>query len=350
VPADDAEGETAPPPANARATNGAAARPANAPALGKPQLPGEKPAGRAFVSPVVRRLVAEHHVDLTQVAGSGLGGRVTRQDLLAYLEEMERSGRPPAAPEALAGEAPLAEDELLHPLSTMRRAIAQHMVKSKQTAPHVTTIFEVDMTAVVRHREANKQAAAARGLPLTLTPYLVAAAAQALRETPAVNSRYSEQGIIESRRVHIGVAVSLPAGLLVPVVRNADELTLAGLARAVADLAERARSGSLGVDEVSGATFTITNHGVSGSLIGTPIIAQPQSAILGVGAVVKRPVVVSLPEAGRSLLPGPGDAIVIRPMAYLSLTFDHRLLDGATADGFLASIKRTLEGWPEGGL
>lgn len=319
-----------------------------APAAGL--APGEKPVGRAFVSPVVRRLVAEHHVDLERVPGSGVAGRITRQDVLAYLEQAETS---PAIPAPVTSASPVAvpstaaalgDDELLRPLSAMRRAIAQHMVKSKQTAPHVTTIFEVDMGAVLRHREAHKQAAAERGVSLTVTPYLVAAAAQALRAHPAVNSRYGEQGIIESKRVHVGVAVAVEGGLLVPVVRNADELTLMGLARAVTELAQRARTGALAPDDLTGGTFTITNHGVSGSLIGTPIIAQPQSAILGVGAIVKRPVVVSL-DGDASLLPGPDDAIVIRPMAYLSLTFDHRLLDGAAADAFLATLKQALETW-----
>ncbi len=322
----------------------------NAPAAqsSAPVQPGEKPAGRSFVSPVVKRIAAEHAVDLEQVPGTGLAGRITRQDLLGYLAEPPAAAHAVEAPAATGGAA--GADELLHPLSTMRRTIAQHMVKSVQTAPHAATIFEVDMTAVVLHRERHKQAAEARGAPLTFTPYFVAAAAQALRAHPLVNSRWGEQGIIESRRVHVGVAVSLPGGLMVPVIRDADELSLLGLARAVADLAQRARSNGLGVDDLSGGTFTVTNHGVGGSLLGVPIIAQPQSAILGIGAIVKRPVVVTLDGAARSLLPGPADAIVIRPMAYLCLSFDHRLLDGAEADAFLSTLKRALESWPAAGL
>lgn len=316
--------------------------------VGASAQPGEKPAGRSFLSPVVKRIAAEHAVDLEQVPGTGLAGRITRQDLLGYLAEPPAAARAVEAPAATGGAA--GADELLHPLSTMRRTIAQHMVKSVQTAPHAATIFEVDMTAVVLHRERHKQAAEARGAPLTFTPYFVAAAAQALRAHPLVNSRWGEQGIVESRRVHVGVAVSLPAGLVVPVIRDADELSLLGLARAVADLAQRARSSSLGVDDLSGGTFTVTNHGVGGSLLGVPIIAQPQSAILGVGAIVKRPVVVTLGGAARSLLPGPADAIVIRPMAYLCLSFDHRLLDGAEADAFMTTLKQALEGWPEAAL
>lgn len=301
-----------------------------------------RPTGRAFVSPVVKKIAREHAVDLDQVPGTGLAGRVTKQDVLAYLEES--ASQPAPASPAL----PPDEDEILHPLSAMRRAIAQHMSHSVQASAHVTTIFEADMTAVVRHREAHREEFAQRGVKLTFTPYVVAAVAAALRAHPLANSRYTDAGIVESRRVHVGVAVATDKGngekgLLVPVVRDADERTLAGLARAVEDLAARARSGKLSPDDLAGGTFTITNHGVGGSLIGTPIINQPQSGILGVGAIVKRPVVRSTTP---SLLPDADDAIVIRPMAYLSYSFDHRLLDGASADAFVAEIKQRLEAWP----
>jgi 2-oxoglutarate dehydrogenase E2 component (dihydrolipoamide succinyltransferase) len=229
----------------------------------------------------------------------------------------------------------------------MRRAIAQHMVQSKATSPHVTTVFEVDMTAVVRHREQHKAAYADRGVRLTFTPYFVAATARALRAVPAANARFHSAGeqsaLVLLRRIHIGVAVAVDQGLLVPVIRDADERNLQGLARAVNDLAEQARSGALSPDALRGGTFTLTNHGVSGSLLGTPIINQPQAGILGIGAIVKRPVVRS---ASASLLPSADDAIVIRPMAYLSLTFDHRILDGATADAFMSVVVSTLEQWP----
>lgn len=339
----------APPVAPPAATPPSVAPPARAPEPPAAQAggnAGEKPAGRSFVSPVVRRMAAEHDVDLAQVRGTGLAGRITRQDMADWLAEGPPPFSAPAAPEPTSAEAAGSRDELLHPLTTMRRTIAQYMVRSKQSAPHAATIFEVDMTAVVLHRERHKQEAEQRGAPLTFTPYFVAAVAQALRAHPFVNSRWSEQGIVESRRVHVGVAVALPAGLMVPVVRDADELSLLGVARAVADLAQRARSGSLGVDDLNGGTFTVTNHGVGGSLLGVPIIAPQQGAILGVGAIVKRPVVVTLGGDARSLLPGPTDAIVIRPMAYLCLSFDHRLLDGAAADAFLRTLKQTLEGWP----
>jgi len=222
------------------------------------------------------------------------------------------------------------------------------MVHSKQTSPHVTTIFEVDMTAVVLHREQAKQALAEKGVNLTFTPYFIAAAVAGLRAVPYANGKFSEQGIMVSRRLHIGIAVATQQqgedGLLVPVIRDADEKNLAGLARTVNDLAERARKGKLSADEQSGGTFTITNHGVGGSLAGTPIINQPQAAILGIGAIVKRPVVRN---GNQSLLPSADDAIVIRPMCYLSLSFDHRILDGASADRFLTVVKQTLENWKE---
>lgn len=305
--------------------------------------PVNRPAGRSFVSPVVAKLVAEHGVDPAQVPGTGMHGRVTKQDVLRFVQARSQ------APEPVAS-SPVAEpaaDEVWQPLTTMRRAIAEHMVQSKRTSPHVTTVFEVDMTAVVRHREAHKEEYARRGVRLTYTPYFVAAAAQALTVVPAMNARYHAAGeqsaIVLCSRVHIGVAVSVDNGLIVPVIRDADERTLAGLARAVYEAAEQARRGDLTPDAVRGGTFTVTNHGVGGSLLGTPILNQPQAGILGVGAIVKRPVVRS---AGVSLLPSADDAIVIRPMCYLSLTFDHRVLDGATADAFMTQVVNRLTNWP----
>ncbi|MBX3013503.1 MAG: 2-oxo acid dehydrogenase subunit E2 [Caldilineaceae bacterium] len=304
-----------------------------------------KPAGRAFISPVVARIAAQHQVDLEQVSGSGLGGRITKKDILAFVEQPQPVAPVPPSRTLVTAMPPrldVSDDESLQPLSTMRRAIAQHMVLSKQTSPHVTTVFEVDMTAVVRHREAHKQHFHARGIQLTFTPYFVAAVARALRAVPTVNSRFSAEGLVLNRRIHIGVAVALPDGLLVPVIRDADEKNLAGLARTVNDLATRARNGKVTTDEVKGGTFTITNHGVTGSLMGTPIINQPQTAILGIGTISKRPIVRT---AAASLLPSADDAIVIRPMCYLSLSFDHRVLDGAKADLFLSTLRLQLEDW-----
>lgn len=314
--------------------------------------PVERPSGREYISPVVARIADEHGVDLAQLSGSGLGGRITKKDILAHVAAQEAA--PAQEPGAQAGLQAASvstapdEDAAWSPLSAMRRTIAAHMVQSKQTSPHVTTVFEVDMTAVVRHRAAQQADFAARGIRLTFTPYFVAAVAHALRLVPAMNSRFhsvqGEPGIVENRRIHVGIAVALEAGLIVPVLRDADELNLAGLARAVNSVAERARTGKLDPSMTRGGTFTITNHGVSGSLLGTPIINQPQTGILGIGAIVKRPVVRS---SSSSLLPDADDAIVIRPMCYLSLSFDHRVVDGAQADHFVAAVAERLGRWPQ---
>lgn len=224
---------------------------------------------------------------------------------------------------------------MLLPLSPMRRAIAERMVDSVRTAPHVTTVFEVDMGAAALHRMKNKADFERQGVNLTFTAYLAQAVCVGLRAVSLLNASFGEQGIIRHNRIHLGVAVALDEGLIVPVIRDADEKNLLGLARAVNDLAARARNRRLRGEETQGGTFTVTNHGVSGSLFATPIINQPQGGILGVGAIQKRPVVITQNGV---------DAIAIRPMCYLSLTFDHRLMDGAMADGFLAAVKRALEG------
>lgn len=218
-------------------------------------------------------------------------------------------------------------------MTAIRRAIADHMVMSKHTSPHVTTVMEADMSRVATHREANKAAFARDGVNLTFTAYLVSASVSALRAFPIANSSWSDEGIRLHRQINIGMATSLgEEGLIVPVIKNADGLSLLGLAREVNDLSNRARAKKLQPDEVKGGTFTITNHGTSGSLFATPIINQPQCAILGVGIIQKRVVVIN-------------DAIAIRPMVYLSLTFDHRILDGAIADYFLAKVVETLQNW-----
>jgi pyruvate/2-oxoglutarate dehydrogenase complex dihydrolipoamide acyltransferase (E2) component len=323
--------------------------------------------GMPHVTPVVARIAAEHNIDVTRVTGTGRNGRVTKRDILAYIEQQEATPearaevpaweRPgtgdlfkptddlhkpqapaaaPAAPPDHAHRAPPAPGQPgdLVPHSTMRRRIAEHMVRSKlQTAPHVTTVFEADMSAVVAHRAQHKADFARRGLNLTFTAYLVAATAEALRRHPVVNSQWREDGLLLLPEINIGMAVALDEGLIVPVIRRADELSLAGLARQVNDLAQRARANALQPEEIQHGTFTITNHGVAGSLFATPIINQPQTGILGVGAIKKRAVVL------------PGDAIAVRPMVYLSFTFDHRVLDGASADWFMAEIVDLLEGW-----
>jgi pyruvate/2-oxoglutarate dehydrogenase complex dihydrolipoamide acyltransferase (E2) component len=311
-----------------------------------------------FISPVVAKIAREKNVDLAQVTGTGQGGRITKKDVLVFLGTGPQAGtaiwetpadgdlfRPtelvfgkqtdvlPKDGQPSAPMASLASSDRLIPHTTIRKQIAERMVFSKTTAPHVTTVMEADLSRVVAHREANKAAFTRDGARLTYTAYLVAATVAALKAHPTVNSSWEETGIRVHKAIHIGMATSLgDEGLIVPVIRNADGLSLLGLARAVNDLADRARSHRLQADEVKGGTFTITNHGVSGSLIATPIINQPQCAILGVGAIQKRAVVIN-------------DAIAIRPMVYLSLTFDHRILDGASADWFLLKVLEILKNW-----
>lgn len=219
------------------------------------------------------------------------------------------------------------------PHTSIRRSIAEHMIKSKSISAHVTTVMEVDLSKVVAHRNANKAAFARDGVNLTYTAYFMAAIVSALKAFPQVNSSWSDEGLVLHSAINIGMATSLAeAGLIVPVIKAADGLSLLGLARAVNDLAQRARDRKLLPDEVKGGTFTLTNHGTSGSLFATPIINQPQCGILGVGMVQKRAVIIN-------------DAIAIRPMVYISLTFDHRILDGASADWFLAKVVDTLQNW-----
>ncbi len=290
---------------------------------------------RVRSSPVVRKIAQEHDVDISSVRGSGLGGRVTKRDIMALIEGggvAARAAGPPAT-SAAAGAPAFAPGERVsrEPLTPMRRKIAEHMVLSRRTSAHVTTVFEVDMSRVMRLRHENRAAFEQRhGVKLTVTPFFVKAAVSALKAFPVVNASLDGENIVYKKDINIGVAVALDWGLIVPVIRNADDRSLSGIAKTVTDLAERARSRKLTPEEVQGGTFTITNPGVFGSLLGTPIINQPQVAIMGVGAITKRPVVVE-------------DAIGIRSMVYLSLSFDHRLLDGALADQFLAHVKDTLE-------
>ena len=266
-------------------------------------------------SPAVRQLAKEHGVDLAQLKGSGTGGRVTKKDVLdfvaAHASSTDQSR--PSPPKA-------ADDEVL-PLTPMRRTIAERMVNSRHTAAHVTTVFEADFSHVAKVRD---------GHSLTSLPFVIRAVGQSLHDVPLLNSSWRDDGIILKKDIHVGIATALDDGLLVPVVRHADRKGVKELADAVADLAERARSKQLQPDETQGGTFTITNHGGFGSLFSAPIIHQPQIAILGVGAIQKRAVVIN-------------DAIAIRPMGYLSLSFDHRVIDGATADRFMAKVKTRLE-------
>ncbi|MFQ5991201.1 MAG: dihydrolipoamide acetyltransferase family protein [Nitrospiraceae bacterium] len=278
-------------------------------------------------SPAVRQLAKEQGIDLSQVTGTGTGGRITKKDILEFIakrgpadkhgtpqSQTPASGKGPSTPDSSAGEKVI-------PLSTMRKTIAERMVKSRQTSAHVVTFFEVDFTGVAKVREA-------RGL--TYLPFVINAVTRAIKEFPVLNSSWGQKGIVVKPDVHMGIAVALDEGLLVPVVRHANLKGLTPLAKEVADLAERARAKRLNPEEAQGATFTITNHGWTGSLFSTPIIDQPQIAILGVGTVQKRAVVIN-------------DAIAVRPMCYLSLSFDHRVIDGATADRFMSKVKEYLE-------
>ena len=271
--------------------------------------------GEDRYSPAVRQLAKEHGVDLAQVKGTGAGGRVTKKDVQDFMAQSGASAKTTTA----IGEQSMGEELL--PFTSMRKTIADRMVKSKQTSAHVTTFFEADFSGIAKFRESRS---------LTYLPFVIRAVTRAIREVPIVNSAWGEQGIIIKKDIHVGIATALEEGLLVPVVRHADRKGLTQLAKEVADLAERARSKKLTPEEVQGGTFTITNHGGFGSLFSTPIIHQPQIAILGVGAIQKRAVAID-------------DAIAIRPMGYLSLSFDHRVIDGATADQFMAKVRDYLE-------
>jgi len=320
---------------------------------------GTPKAGReelGFISPVVSRIAAEHNVDLSQVSGTGSGGRITKKDVLAYIEggqaaapwEEPGSGDLFRPTEEFFGKKPGAVPEptgladTVLPLDAVRTQIAEHMVRSRRTSPHVTTLMEADLGRVLAHRKEHKQSFAREGANLTLTAYFVAAAVEALKEVPIVNSSWSEAGIVLHKAANVGVAVSLgEAGLIVPVVKNAQQLSLQAIAKTINNLAERARGHKLVPDEVQGGTFTITNHGVTGSLFATPIIHQPQCAILGVGALQKRAVVIE----GLSPSGEPEDSLAIRPMVYLTLTFDHRIIDGGIGDHFLGIVVQRLQSW-----
>ena len=315
--------------------------------------PARKREDLGFISPVVAKMAAEHGLDLSQVPGTGQAGRITKKDVLAFLER-----RPTAAPpapweepglgelfrpsEEVGAAKPAAAPGTILPLDVVRRSIADHMLRSRHTSAHVTTVMEADLSRVIAHRQAHKEKFQREGVSLTFTAYFAAAAVTALKQVPLVNASWSDQGIVLHRQVNVGVAVSLgDKGLIVPVIRDADQLSLQALAGTLNDLAERARSRKLRPEEVQGGTFTITNHGTSGSLLATPIINQPQSAILGVGVMQKRVVVME----GKGPTGEPADSIAIRPMVYLTLTFDHRILDGAIGDQFLGLVVQRLQQW-----
>jgi pyruvate dehydrogenase E2 component (dihydrolipoyllysine-residue acetyltransferase) len=301
---------------------------------------------RTKSSPLVRKIAQEHGVDIGKLEGTGMSGRVTKNDILSFIE----SGAPATAPERRVSptaaqaiqEAPApapvkpAEGDRVEQMTVMRKKISEHMVQSRRTSAHVTTVYEIDMTRIAKIREQHKDSFAERtGTKLTYMPFIFQAVNNALRKFPIFNAQVSGDQIIYKRDINLGMAVALDWGLIVPVIKRADDLSISGLARAANDLAERARTKQLKPDEVAGGTFTITNPGVFGGLFGTPIINQPQLAILGVGKIEKRTKVLSTPEGE--------DYIAIRWMAYFALSFDHRVIDGADAERFLAYIKEQLE-------
>jgi pyruvate dehydrogenase E2 component (dihydrolipoamide acetyltransferase) len=352
-PAKDAA--PAPTPANKQVDDPVESAPA--PAFEPAPAAAAEPGGP--LSPLVRKMAREHNVDMSRVKGTGAGGRITKQDMESYIAQGPAPAAvaapavptapaaaavppaPAAAQQPVAAEAPAPAPSggpaktRIEPMSQMRIRIAEHMVTSKRTSPHVTTIHRVDMTKVAKLREKNKAIVQANyGFGLTYLPFVTRAAVVALRQFPLLNASLDNNNIVYHNEINIGIAVALENGLIVPVIRAADEKNVLGLQRSIVDLATRARSRQLKPDEVVGGTFSITNFGSFGSMIGTPVINQPQVAIMGVGTVDKTPVVVD-------------DAIAIRSICHLSLSFDHRLIDGALADQFMSKVKEVLQAWSE---
>jgi len=353
APAQPPAKEPAPPPGPARV-----AGPVSTDGGGKQQAEEEEEeetghdGDGVHSSPLDRRIAKEHGVDLSALAGKGTGisGRITKRDILSYIEQ---GGTAPSSPPKLGGDARSAGvvpkqpakqapapppmtftgDVERVPLTAMRKSIAEHMVMSRRTSAHVTTFFEVDCSRILKAKTQHQAEFERSGVKLTVTPFFVQAAAAALKHFPIVNSSLDSDTIVYKRAINIGVAVNLEWGLIVPVIKNADEKNLFGIAKTLNDLGERARNKKLTPDDVKDGTFTITNPGQYGGLIGTPIINQPQVAIMGMGGIKKRAVVID-------------DAIAIRPIIILSLSFDHRVIDGATADQFMAELQKELENWP----
>jgi 2-oxoglutarate dehydrogenase E2 component (dihydrolipoamide succinyltransferase) len=322
----------APPPAAAPRETAPPAPPPSAPAARAGSAEPQARALRERSSPLVRRIAKEHNVDITRMAGTGINGRVTKADILAFIAGTSKSARAEAPAGPAAGPAP---GDVV-PMSVMRRKIAEHMIESRRTSAHVHSVFEVNFNRVDEIRRARKAEYERAGVKVTYLSFILKAVADALRAVPVINASVDGDNVVYHQSVNIGVAVALDWGLIVPVIKDADALDLVGLSRTVADLAARARQKQLKPDDVAGGTFTVTNPGGFGALFGMPIINQPQLAILGVGGIEKRVVVVD-------------DAIAIRPTGYLTLGFDHRIIDGAVADQFMAHVKRSIEGWDPAG-
>ena len=351
-----------PEPAVARKGNGA--RPQPAPEAARPreavarqpetviEFPAAEEGQHVRSSPLVRRIAREHNVDLAQVPGTGLGGRITKEDILRFVEQhpagappaAAAGGRPaPAAPQPvppMPSGGPVAVPGDLVPMSVMRKKIAEHMVTSKRTSAHVHSIFEIDMTRIVKLRERERVEWEKRnGTKLTFMPFFARAVLAGIREWPIVNSSIEGESIRYHRNINLGIAVALDWGLIVPVVKHAEEKNFLGLQRTITELAERARSKKLSPEDVQGGTFTITNPGPYRPLFGTPIINQPQVAILGIGGIFKTPVVKTDPEGN--------DYFAVAHILHVSLGYDHRVVDGAVADQFLSVVKKKLEQWDE---
>ncbi len=305
-------------------------------------------------TPLVRKIAAEHQLDISQITGTGHAGRVTKKDILDFIESGAAAPAPSAepAPTAPAAGTPVGDvahptvepwaGDRVEPMSRIRKLTADHMIMSRRTSAHVTSFYEIDFTAIARIRQANKQDFEHRGAKLTYMAFIVKVVADNLRKHPTLNASVSGNNIIYRKPINIGLAVALDWGLIVPVMRNADELSMLGIAKSIVDLADRALTKRLNPDEVQHGTFTVTNPGVFGSYIGTPIINQPQVGILGVGAIEKRPKVMTL-EDGQ-------DVLAIRTMSMFSVSYDHRIVDGADADRFMANLTADLENFPEGAL
>jgi pyruvate dehydrogenase E2 component (dihydrolipoamide acetyltransferase) len=347
---------SAPPPRGVPASAGSEARTVADATGGNGAAETAEERLRRKSTPVVRRMAAEHNVDISAVPGTGLAGRVTKNDMLSYIggEGVKRgsgeatapataASAPPAVPASPLPPAPQVapwEGDRVEPWSRIRKLTADHMVMSRRVSPHVNTIFEIDYTRIGQIRARRKQEYAERGVNLTYLAFITKVVADNLRKHPVVNSAVSGESTLFRRDINIGIAVALDWGLIVPVIKRADELSLLGVARAINDLGERARTKKLSPDEVQKGTFTITNPGVFGSAIGTPIINQPQAAILCVGSIEKQPAVITVDGA---------DMIAVRTKGFLSLAFDHRIVDGADADRFMADVKHGLQDFPESG-
>ncbi len=338
------------PPAKTQAAAPSPAAPAEQQPITELEREEEEEDDHARSSPLVRKIAREHNVNLSQVPGTGMGGRITKQDIMAFLERPETPAVParastPATSSSVHSPRPAATPAAaipgdVVPMTQMRKIIAQRMIESRQTSAHVHCMFEVDITRIVQLRNKTKSAFEQRhGARLTFMPFFVRAVIIALQQFPIVNASIEGENIRYHRHVNVGIAVALDWGLIVPVLKNADELNFLGLQRGISDLGERARSKKLKPDEVEGSTFTVTNPGQFGAVFGLPIINQPNSAILGVGGITKAPLVVTDNDGN--------DSIAIRSVVHLTLGYDHRLIDGAIADQFMAFVKKTLENWSE---